>query len=291
MKRKSINLSLTIVVVTTGMLLTIVAGCKKQGKVVLPVLTTNTPTDVSAISASCGGTVINEGGEPTSIRGIDWDTISHPTSFDYSFGYYNGESGTGTFSLPMGGLLPQTKYYVRAFAKNSAGIGYGGEVSFSTPALVVGAKVSDGIAFDIDNTGLHGLACALADEEEVSWSAGSYITTDAIGVENGYENTYLIYSAEGVPTGNYAALGCINHGGGVYGDPRYAHGYIWYLPSKVELNKLYNQKNVISGFSNGEYWSSTEFDINNAWTKDFSNGNETTSDKAITLHVRAIRTF
>ncbi len=299
MKRKSINLSLSIVVVVTATLLTIIDGCKKQGKVDLPVLTTNTPTDITPISTTCGGTVTSEGGESTWIRGLCWSTAHNPTT-DPSLNFdgvadsnetYNGVSGIGTFSFSMGGLKPLTKYYVRAFAENSAGVGYGNEVSFSTPALVIGAKLPDGIVFDIDNTGLHGLACAPADEGQLGWSTEENVTIGSTDFENGYENTYLITSAEYNATGNYAALACIYHGGGQYGDPGMPHGFIWYLPSKIELNKLYSQKNVIGGFSDGEYWSSTEFDINSAWMKDFSNGKETATDKATTHHVRAIRAF
>ena len=32
----------------------------------------------------------------------------------------------------------------------------------------------------------------------------------------------------------------------------------WYLPNKDELNLLYNQKNVVGGFANHDYWSSSD---------------------------------
>jgi hypothetical protein len=291
MKGKSITVSLLLTVTTISTVMTFIPSCKKEAKVTLPVITTSTPTDITPIAAICGGTVASEGGEATWIRGIALDTLSHPTSFGYSTGNSNGVWGLGDFSFPITGLKPLTKYYFRAYAQNSAGTGYGNEISFSTPALVIGAKVADGIAFDIDISGLHGLACAPKDEGTLPWSNGSYVNTAAIDVENGYENTNLIYTTEGGTTNTYAAIACTNHGPGVYPDQSYPHGFIWYLPSKNELSKLYLQKNVIGGFSDGAYWSSTEFDLKNAWTKDFSNGKETTTDKAITHHVRAIRPF
>jgi hypothetical protein len=185
----------------------------------------------------------------------------------------------------MDGLKPQTKYYVRAFAKNSAGVAYGNVVSFTTPALVIGGNIDGGVVFDIDTTGLHGLVCAPADQGEASWSNGSYITTNAGATQNGYFNTGVIYNAEGV-TGTYAALICVN-----YGDWDWYTGYEWYLPSKDELNMLYNEKDAVGGLSGGEYWSSTEADSTNAWLQDFSSGKQTTSDKAVAHHVRAIRAF
>jgi len=148
--------------------------------------------------------------------------------------------------------------------------------------------VADGIAFDIDTSGSHGLACAPMDEGALSWSNGSYVNTAAIDAENGYENTNLIYTIQGGTANTYAAIACTYHMGGIYSN---SYSVVWYLPSKNELNKLYLQKNVIGGFSDGSYWSSTEFDLKNAWDKNFSSSKDSISDKAISHNVRAIRAF
>jgi hypothetical protein len=295
MKRKSLNVSLILVVVIASSL-SAVMSCKKETKVSLPVLTTNPVTDITSISAICGGTVSSEGGQSTWIRGICWSTKPTPTidpslNFDAASAAtenYNGVTGTGSFTFPLTGLLPLTKYYVRAFAQNSAGVGYGDDFSFSTPALVIGAAVLDGIAFDIDTSGLHGLACAPMDEGTLSWSNGSYVNTAAIDGENGYQNTNLIYIAQGGNAATYAAISCTNHIGGVYSN---SYSVIWYLPSKNELSKLFAGKDAIGNLADGAYWSSTEFDLKNAWIKDFTTGKETILDKATTHHVRAIRAF
>jgi hypothetical protein len=66
----------------------------------------------------------------------------------------------------------------------------------------------------------------------------------------------------------------------------------WYLPSKVELNLLYNQKTVVGGFANFFYWSSTETDSNYAWSQDFLNGLQFSPNKFFTsIRVRAVRAF
>ena len=52
--------------------------------------------------------------------------------------------------------------------------------------------------------------------------------------------------------------------GVIYGD--------WYLPSKYELNLLYLQKNLVGGFSNYGYWTSTEMDISNGWAQNMGDG-------------------
>ena len=69
----------------------------------------------------------------------------------------------------------------------------------------------------------------------------------------------------------------------------------WYLPSKVELNLLYNAfLNAPSTYAMTQmtYWSSTEYDSNNAWGSDFRNSVEVYWDgKSYVLPVRAIRAF
>ncbi|NQY67276.1 MAG: DUF1566 domain-containing protein, partial [Flavobacteriales bacterium] len=91
---------------------------------------------------------------------------------------------------------------------------------------------------------------------------------------------------------DYAAQICndlqITTGGVTYGD--------WYLPSKYELNLLYDQRTVVGGFTSSFYWSSTESDgffngSNFAWCQSFFNGNQTNYDKLATNSVRAVRAF
>ena len=81
--------------------------------------------------------------------------------------------------------------------------------------------------------------------------------------------------------GNFAAKVCADFQGGGYGD--------WYLPSKSELNLMYNQKDVIGGFANALYWSSTEYNIGFAWEQYFYGyGGQYTSPKGAS-RVRCIR--
>jgi len=63
------------------------------------------------------------------------------------------------------------------------------------------------------------------------------------------------------------------------------------LPSKDELNLLYQQQSFVSGFPNDLYWSSSEVDGSNAWLQFFGDGYQDFSTKDITFAVRAIRAF
>ena len=71
-------------------------------------------------------------------------------------------------------------------------------------------------------------------------------------------------------------------------------GYGWRLPTKDELNLLYENKEKIGGFAFNNYWSSTEFDINFAWWQYFYNGFQGFGDGVQgngAYYVRAVRAF
>jgi len=64
----------------------------------------------------------------------------------------------------------------------------------------------------------------------------------------------------------------------------------WRLPTKEELNLLCQQKDVVGGFANNYYWSSSEGISDDAWSQNFSSGYQYSSgSKGLTLPVRAVR--
>ncbi len=99
--------------------------------VVIPSVTTNPATALSAIAATLNGPLDDDGGEACDC-GFEWglDTgygITTPTE----------SKTTGkTFSQVIGGLTPNTVYHFRALATNSVGTGYGADRTFTT-ALVI----------------------------------------------------------------------------------------------------------------------------------------------------------
>ena len=143
----------------------------------------------------------------------------------------------------------------------------------------IGDHFGGGIVFYVDITGQHGLIAALSDLSDgvknyFPWNngvdKGTGATGDGIGA--GAQNTTLIIAAQASDGGNglYAAKlaadfsvqedGVTPCTGEVsetcYGD--------WYLPSRYELNLLYQQKAVVGSFDPNYYcsvyWSSTESD-------------------------------
>lgn len=96
-----------------------------------PVLSTNSPSKITHIHAFCGGTITNDGGSPTTSRGVCWSTSSNPTISDSKTSDLFGLS-PGYFGSYISGLNVNTTYYVRAYATNSMGTGYGQQIQFVT---------------------------------------------------------------------------------------------------------------------------------------------------------------
>lgn len=96
---------------------------------VVPTVTTLAVTGITGNSAKSGGTVTVSGGADVTARGVCWSLTDPPTVADSKT--TNG-AGLGAFTSDLTGLLGNKTYYVRAYATNSAGTGYGPSVSFKT---------------------------------------------------------------------------------------------------------------------------------------------------------------
>lgn len=96
----------------------------------IPTVTTKAVSAITVSSASSGGNVTSNGGGATvTARGVCWSTSTGPDTSDNKTS--NG-TGLGSFTSTLSNLTPGTKYYVRAYATNSQGTGYGSEMSFTT---------------------------------------------------------------------------------------------------------------------------------------------------------------
>lgn len=99
-----------------------------------PLLNTNVVTAITGNSATSGGLITSDGGAAVFKRGICWGTEQNPT-ISLPGKTSNEDLGNGTFISQMTGLLPNTLYYVRAYAINGIGVAYGLEESFITLAV------------------------------------------------------------------------------------------------------------------------------------------------------------
>ena len=65
----------------------------------------------------------------------------------------------------------------------------------------------------------------------------------------------------------------------------------WRLPTKEELNILYQNQVTIGGFANFHYWSSTEIDYDDVWFQSFISGDQNNYGMGSALYARAVRSF
>ncbi len=94
--------------------------------VTIPVITTKDVSEISRTTAKSGGKNINSGNGTISAKGVVWGSSENPT-LDNCLDKTNDGSGTTDFDSDITRLTPNTDYYVRAYATNEKGTGYGGE--------------------------------------------------------------------------------------------------------------------------------------------------------------------
>ena len=108
-----------------------------------PTLTTSSVSSITSTSAGIGGNISADGGASVSARGLVYGTASNPTLSNtvLSIG-----SGTGVFTGTISGLTPNTTYYLRAYATNSSGTGYGNEQIFNTLSPTLATVTTNSIS-------------------------------------------------------------------------------------------------------------------------------------------------
>jgi hypothetical protein len=241
---------------------------------------------------------LSDGGGYTGLQFIDQNSEQVRMFIKAS----NGNVGIGT-------TTPSASLDVNGQVKIAGGAPGAGKVltsdaaglaTWEAPAAAGSHYISEpyggGIVFYVYDNGQHGLIAATSDQSAgIQWSNGlyKYTGTTGDGLGAGAMNTTMIVATQmgDSETGNFAAKVCADYAvtdnGIVYGD--------WYLPSKYESDLLYLQKDIVGGFSDADYWTSTEESFANSFAKHryFGNGAQTfPSDvKYHAFRVRAIRAF
>jgi uncharacterized protein DUF1566 len=157
----------------------------------------------------------------------------------------------------------------------------------------IGDYYKGGLIFYIDATKKHGLVCAYSDQSaDAEWGCSETAVPGADGtaIGSGAQNTIDIVEK----CGGYdiAAAEC--------DDLTYFSYSDWFLPSKDELNLLYEKKAIIntafeevsgSPLNDAYYWSSSETSADAAWAQNFVTGEQVSGYKDNTVSVRAIKVF
>lgn len=254
----------------------------------LPIVTTSISETIGT-KASCVGNVKNDANSPISMRGICWSINPNPTISDNKT---SDGSGIGTFACLITGLQTNSTYYIRAYATNSKGTGYGNELSFKTDEYAIGQLYQGGLVAYILQPGdmgyvvgeTHGLIAASNDQGN---KKGANNTTDGpnstgTAYGTGSTNTNSIVFSQSY--GDYAAKFCNDLALNGYDD--------WFLPSKDELNILYINRDAIGGFNvDNYYWTSSVDSRSVAWVQSFNSGYQTTITRTSMALVRPVRYF
>jgi len=201
----------------------------------VPVLTTTSVASITSTTAGSGGNITSDGGATVTVRGVCWSTTANPTTANNTT---SDGSGTGTFTSSITGLAEGTTYYVRAYATNSAGTGYGTEVSFKTTSPTVA---------DIDGNVYHTVTIGTQTwmvenlkttsyrdgtpipciTDGSNWSAGTAWSTLTTGAYCDYNNTPSNSSTYGKLYNWYAAT-----------DVRNIAPTGWHVPTDAEWTTL-----------------------------------------------------
>lgn len=129
----------TTVFTTSAILLVsliLASGCRKKNEdpVVtgpVPVVVTGNHSNLLLSTVHFSGSITSDGGVFVTKRGFCWSSANQNPTIQNDTMVSSG-SGAGSFSGDINGLKGQTSYYVRAYAINSNGTGYGSSMSITT---------------------------------------------------------------------------------------------------------------------------------------------------------------
>lgn len=220
----------------------------------LPTLTTTSITGISLTGANSGGNISSDGGTTITRRGICWSTSSNPTINDNKL--VNG-NGSGSFTSNLIGLDGGTTYYVRAYATNGVGTGYGSQIIFNTSAMVPGVAYMGGKVAYIFQSGdagyvagqIHGfiiMSHAMGIQVPFSNSANNSYNSTSMNFGTGRNNTSSLYSLSTTVQNAAKYIYNVQYDG--YND--------WYIPSYSEWNKIALGWSSL-GLADGIYHSSS----------------------------------
>ena len=149
-----------------------------------PVVSTEAVSGITSSSAVGNGTISDLGFANPTAHGVCWNTTGTPTLAG-SFSDEGAATATGAFTSAMTGLSAYVIYHVRAYATNSAGTAYGGEVTFTTSPVAPAVTTQAVTAITATGATGHGTIVTLGvpnpTAHGVCWNtAGTPTTADGV---------------------------------------------------------------------------------------------------------------
>jgi uncharacterized protein (TIGR02145 family) len=106
----------------------------------IPIVQTQSVDSITDNSAYCSVAIVSNGGAEITSQGVCWATSPLPTINDFHSVATNNDE---TFTCKMESLSSGETYYVRGYAINEVGIGYGEPISFTTRSLTIPVVTTD----------------------------------------------------------------------------------------------------------------------------------------------------
>jgi len=110
-----------------------------EAPIYTPELDTKAMLEITDTTAKSGGDILSDGGSEIIVVGVCWSTEDNPSIADDKT---TNTTKSGSFSSNISGLLPDTTYYLSAYASNSEGTSYGDVVTFTTNKTIVAPTVT-----------------------------------------------------------------------------------------------------------------------------------------------------
>jgi uncharacterized protein (TIGR02145 family) len=166
----------------------------------IALMTTSGHSNITQRSVVSGGNITSDGGSPVIERGTCWSITPNPTISDNKT--IDG-SGTGVFTSNITGLSPSTTYYLRAYATNGVGTGYGNQDIFTTGEYS-GAPV----------TTIPVLSACPGTSVDIPITVGGFNNIGSVSLTLHYNPSALTY-AGATNTSGYPGLSCNGNEQGV----------------------------------------------------------------------------
>ena len=197
----------------------------------LPILTTIAVSSITTTTVTSGGNITSDGSAAVTARGVCWSTSITPTIANSKT--TNGE-GTGSFTSNIINLLANTTYYLRAYATNIVGTGYGEQLSFHTDPSTI--SDIDGNVYNVVRIGTQ------------LWLKENLKTTkyrDGTTIPNVTDNTVWTSLTSGAYCWQSNDINNKNTYGALYNfhtiaDNRKLCPIGWHVPTQTELSTLMN---------------------------------------------------
>ncbi|MCF6183424.1 MAG: SusF/SusE family outer membrane protein [Bacteroidales bacterium] len=131
------------IVASLVIVIALLASCTKDLTQVKlePEIETSQVEDISSYTAVITGFVVASG-DGYSEKGICYNKTGDPTIDDETV-VYDGDDSGATFKVTLTGLDYNTTYYARAYGKNSAGVVYGSDTTFTTLPILATLTTAD----------------------------------------------------------------------------------------------------------------------------------------------------